>query len=404
MTDITHCKTCLMPSTRPRMVMTEGVCNACLNAVAKQEVDWPARAIEFASILENMRAVQDGPYHCVVPFSGGKDSAAIALKLKKDFGLNPLLVCYGQLLWTDVGRHNFERVRRHGFDIVNFQPNGRVQRELARQFFIERGHPKQHYDAGVNATPLRVAQAFGIKTVWYAEHGESEYGGHVRSVEATRTRDLDEVLENQVGDDPRNWVRDGISEADLAPYIMPQGPAVNFGGFDGISSIPLLDITAYYWSYFHKWDTYENYTYCRDELGFKGEISRDWTFSGEPPFPLFPDLADHTRSDGTFVGWDSIDDMIDDLDFYMMHIKFGFGRATRQACRLIQNGHMTRDEGLFLARLYDGELPTRYMPQILDYLKMDMGEFTKTVDMHRNPEIWENKTRGDVWTLRHPPA
>ncbi len=366
-----------MPSTRPRMTMTDGVCNACLNALAKKEVNWLYRATEFAHIAEDMRDEQSGPYHCVVPFSGGKDSAAIALKLKKEYGLNPLLVCYGQLLWTDVGRHNFERVRQHGFDIVNFMPNGRVQRDLARQFFIERGHPKQHYDAGVNATPLRVAQAFGIKTVWYAEHGESEYGGHVRNQEATRTRDLDEVLENQIGDDPRNWAQDGIPLRDLAPYIMPD-----------------TDITAYYWSYFHKWDTYENYTYCRDELGFVGE----------PHVVLkteVPEIADLTRSCGTFVGWDSIDDMIDDLDFFMMHIKFGFGRATRQACRLIQNGHITRTEGLKWARMYDGELPKRYMPQILEYLRMDLEEFTKIVDQHRNPEIWLQD--GDSWLLRNPP-
>lgn len=398
MPDIIHCKTCLMPSTRPRMTMVDGVCNACLNALAKKDVDWDARLREFGGIVDNMRSNQDGPYHCVVPFSGGKDSAAIAVWLKRMWGLNPLLVCYGQLLWTDVGRFNFERVRHYGFDIVNFMPNGKVQRDLARQFFIERGHPKQHYDAGVNATPLRVAQAFGIKTVWYAEHGESEYGGHVSSHEATRTRDLAEVLEHQIGDDPRNWVNDDISLVDLAPYVMPVvKPRYELYATGPIAEAP-PSITAYYWSYFHKWDTYENYLYCRDQLGFVGEPASLMDREERPT------LADNTRSCGTFVGWDSIDDMIDDLDFYMMHIKFGFGRATRQACRLIQNGHMSRDEGLKWARMYDGEPPRRYMEQILDYLRMDMDEFTKIVDQHRNPEIWKRNKRGVAWTLRNPPA
>ena len=70
-----------MPNTRPRIVFDEtGECNACLNAKEQQEIDWSARKAEFLEVIKQYRA--DGPYDCVVPFSGGKDSAAIAWRLK----------------------------------------------------------------------------------------------------------------------------------------------------------------------------------------------------------------------------------------------------------------------------------------------------------------------------------
>ena len=108
------------------------------------------------------------------------------------------------------------------------------------------------------------------------------------------------------------------------------------------------------------------------------------------------------KSDGSFEGFDSIDDMIDDLDYWLMHVKFGFGRAARMASRLIQNGHMTRERGLGLVRRYDGEFPRTYLPEVLDYLDMTEAELIETADRHRNPEIWEQKD--GEWALKHPPA
>lgn len=349
------CKKCLMPDTRPRVVFTDGVCNACLYHEGKSSIDWQARAGEFAELIAPHRT--SSPYHCVVPFSGGKDSAAIAWKLKYEHGLNPLLVTYGQLLWTDVGRHNFDMVAKAGFDILYWRVNQEVSRKLARRFTIERGHPKQHYDAGVNSVPIITAKKFGIPLVFYAEHGESEYGGLVLSEEHRRTRDLDEVLENQIGDDPRNWEMDGITQDDLAPYIMPDPEGV----------------TAYYYSYFFPWDIYENAGVAKNKMGFRQ--ARNGV--SEPLLPFW-----WGKSDGSFEGFDSIDDKIDDLDFYLMHVKFGFGRSTRMASRLIQGGHMTREQGQKLVELYDGEFPKTYLTDVLDYMRMTREELDEVIKNH----------------------
>ena len=382
------CRTCLMPSSRPRVVFDEtGQCNACVWAFGeKQRIDWNERAKEFKDVVAQHK--RHPAYDCVVPFSGGKDSATIAFRISREYGLRPLLVCYGQLVWTDVGRRNLNRVADAGLDIFYWRVDQRVSRSLARRFFIERGHPKQHYDSAVNAVPLITAVNFNIPLVIYAEHGETEYGGLVLDEESRRTRNLAEVLENQVGDDARNWASADISERDLYPYVYPDA-----------ADVERVGVKAFYFSYFHKWDIYENAQYARKKMKFEVADSTGsdaWWYKNVNRSPGNR-WSWWGRSDGSFEGFDSIDDAIDDLDYYMMHVKFGFGRATRMASRLIQNGHMTRGQGIELAKRYDGEFPRRYLPQICDYLGMTEMEIRETANLHKNPEIWDgNKLRWEI--------
>lgn len=366
---VRYCKQCLMPDTRPRIVFDkEGVCNACLNAAQKRNVDWVARRREFVETIEPYKS-KDGSWDCVVPWSGGKDSSSIAYKLKFEFGMNPLLVTFSPQVPIEVGDHNREALIQVGFDHLFFRPDQRVHRALARRFFLERGNHKVAWDAGINAIPVKTAVKFGIPLVFYAEHGESEYGGKVLSEESKKMRDFTEVIEHQIGDDPRNWVDDTISANDLNPYIYPD-----------IGSAQKAGVKALYFSYFFRWSSYENYLYIKDKYDFR--------------------TCPAGRTEGTFTDFDSLDDKSDNLYYYMQYIKFGFGRAVRDASRMIQNRQMERGKGLELARKYDHEFPSLHFKDMLEYLSLREDEFLEIVDKHRNPEIW--KKEGDEWKLRYP--
>ena len=359
-----------MPDSRPRIEFDgEGVCNACRNAEQKDDIDWDARRAEFLEVIEAYRR-RGGPYDCVVPWSGGKDSSAIAHKLKFEFGLNPLLVTFSPLMPNEVGVHNREQMLRLGFDHVLVRPDQRVSRRLANRFFVDRGNPKIHWDAGVNTVPVQIAVNYDIPLIFYAEHGESEYGGRVLSEQSKKVRDFTEVIEHQVGDDPLNWADDEISEAELAPYIYPD-----------LEQVEKVGVKALYFSYFFRWSMKENYEYIRDKFDFHTDPNG--------------------RTDGTFTDFDSLDDKIDNLYYHMQFIKFGFGRATRDASRMIQNHQMTRAEGLELARKYDAEFPATFHADHLDYLGLDEVRLTEVIDLHRNNEIWVRE--GNRWNLRYPP-
>ncbi|MBI4615054.1 MAG: N-acetyl sugar amidotransferase [Planctomycetes bacterium] len=370
MREVRYCRTCLMPDTRPRIEFTaDGVCNACVHAQGKKTIDWKARRREFEELVLPYRS-RSGSWDAVVPWSGGKDSSSIAWRLKFEYGMNPLLVTFSPLLPNDVGNHNREQMLRAGFDHVFFRPNQKVHRFLSHRFFRERGNPKVAWDAGVNAIPIQVAVGYGIPLVFYAEHGETEYGGKVLHEESSKIRDFTEVLEHQVGDDPRNWVDgENVRLADLNPYLYPDAPAIAETG-----------VKALYFAWFFRWSMFENHQYIRERIDFR-------------PHPK-------GRTQGTFTDFDSLDDKSDDLYYYMQYVKFGFGRAVRDASRMIQNGHLTREEGLELARKYDGEFPSEHLDAMLEYLSMTREECLEIVDLHRNPEIW--KKEGGEWTLRHP--
>ena len=368
---ITFCKTCLMPDSRPRISFdSEGVCNACRNAERKLAIDWDQRRTEFLALLDESR-LTSATYDCVVPWSGGKDSSSIAHKLKYEYGLNPLLVTFSPLVPNECGVHNREELLKLGFDSIMVRPNQRVARALARRFFIERGNPKVAWDAGVNSAPMQAALQMGIPLVVYAEHGESEYGGLVLSEKSMRERDFTEVIEHQIGDFPENWENTEISHKDLAPYIYPDPQDVQKQG-----------IKAIYFAYFFKWSMLENYQYIEKIM---------------PNFQTDP----KGRTGGTFTNFDSLDDKIDNLYYYMQYIKFGFGRATRDACRMIQNDQMSRMKGLELARQYDNEFPSTHFKETLNYLEISEADFESIVNLHRNQEVWFEGDSG--WELRHPP-
>ena len=361
---INFCKECIMPDSRPRIVFDDnGVCNACLHSKKKQKINWENRKNEFLKLIKDIKYKSknnNNPYDCVVPWSGGKDSTSIALKLKFEYDLNPLLVTFSPLIINECGTKNRHELSKMGFDSIFLKPNQKISKNLSKRFFLERGNPKVAWDAGVNAGPIQVALNYNIPTVFYAEHGESEYGGLVLDEESEKKRDIREVIEHQVGDFPENWTSDQISINDLSPYIYPS-----------LDVIKKQNLTAYYFSYFFKWSMLENFNYVKSKM---------------PNFQTNP----NGRTEGTFTDFDSLDDKIDSLYYYMQYIKFGFGRATRDACRMIQNNQMTRMQAIKYAREYDHEFPLKDFKEVLTFLDLSEEEFEKIVNKHRNDEIWKS--------------
>ena len=178
------CDRCLTPDTRPRIQFYENTCNACIHVEKKNSndnaIDYNSRGNQLKTIVSKIKNNRDGyNYDCIVPWSGGKDSSSIALKLKELHGLNPLLVHFNPLIPTDVGIHNRKIVIEEGFDSIEIRTNLNVSRHLSKRFLIERGNPKLHWDAGVNASIYKAALAYKIPCIFYAEHGETNYGGRI---------------------------------------------------------------------------------------------------------------------------------------------------------------------------------------------------------------------------------
>ena len=211
-----------MPSSRPRIIFNKnGICNACRYKKNIEKINFKKRELELKNILKKNKP-HGSKYDCIVPWSGGKDSSYIAYQLKFKFGANPLLVTFSPLIPSETGVQNRVEMIKLGFDHLIITPNAKISSYLSKRFLKERGNPKVAWDAGINSVPIKIALEKKIKLIFYAEHGESHYGGKILKKDSDKLRDMNEIFEHQIGDDPKNWVDNIVSEKDIIPYCLPR--------------------------------------------------------------------------------------------------------------------------------------------------------------------------------------
>ncbi|MDD3088315.1 MAG: N-acetyl sugar amidotransferase [Candidatus Omnitrophica bacterium] len=385
---VVFCKNCVMSNQRPASsvefkhtkesrkttmnIQEDGVCDACHHAIEKEKIDWEKREEELLRLLDRYRRC-DGAYDCLVPGSGGKDSAFQAHVLKYKYGMHPLTVTWPPILYTDYGYRNFKNwIEVGGFDNITFKPNGRVMKLLTKLAIVNLLHPFQTFILGQKNLAPKIAMKYGIPLIFYGEN-ESEYGNPIGD-NATSLRDKSYFSMN----DPDEVVLGGVKIRELREKydinisdIMAFLPA-------SYKDLERSNIEVHYLGYYLKWVPQEVYYYAVENTGFQAR-----------PF----------RTQGTYSKYNSIDDKIDDLHYYTTFIKFGIGRATYDASQEIRNKHLTREDGVALVRKFDGEFPDRYFQEIMDYLGMDAGHFHELCDAARSPHLWLRD--GGKWKLRH---
>lgn len=387
--EVKFCSKCIMSNQRPASTVEfkhtkdskkvtmnfdeNGVCDACNANEQKNSIDWKDREEKLIQLLDKYRR-NDGGYDCLIPGSGGKDSAYQAHVLKYKYGMNPLTVTWPPILYTDYGYKNFKNwLDVGGFDNVSFNRNGKVMKLLTKLSIENLYHPFQTFILGQKNLGPKLAAKYGINLVFYGEN-EAEYGNPIAD-NSSSLRDksyysfnhLDEIYLGGVSIAELKEKYD-VRLSDLMSFLPPTA-----------DELQRSDIQVHYLGYYLKWTPQEVYYYAVENTGFQAR-----------PF----------RTQGTYSKYNSIDDKIDDLHYYTTYIKFGIGRTTYDASQEIRNKHLTREEGVALAKKFDGEFPDRYFNEVMDYLDIDADYFRNGLcDKFRSPHLW-NKVNGE-WKLRH---
>ena len=353
----------------------DGICDACKYCQRKEEIDWEAREKQLLELLDRHRR-HDGRYDCIVPGSGGKDSAFQAHVLKYKYGMHPLTITWPPIMYTEYGWQNFKNwIEVGGFDNVSFKPNGRVHRELTRLSIENLLHPFQTFILGQKNLAPKIAIQYDIPLIFYgeleAEYGNAiaETGSSLRDKAYHTMKSLSEIHLAGVAL-PELIEQHGMSLNDLMAYL----PANH-------EDLERSNIEVHYLGYYLKWVPQEAYYYAVEHTGFKAR-----------PF----------RTQGTYSKYNSIDDKIDDLHYYTTFVKFGLGRASYDASQEIRNKHLTREEGVALVQRFDGEFPDIYFNEIMAHLGMTPERFHELCDRARSPHLWQRT--GDGWRLRHQVA
>lgn len=388
--EVKFCKKCVMSNQRPvsevefkHTIETkkktlafneEGICDACMASEKKESIDWGKREEELIQLLDKYRS-KDGSYDCVVPGSGGKDSAYQAHVLKYKYGMNPLTVTWPPILYTDYGYENWKNwIDLGGFDNLSFRRNGKVMKLLTKLAIENLMHPFQTFMLGQKNLGPKLAAKFGIPLVFYGEN-EAEYGNPIAdnsiSLRDNSYHTFKNIDELYLGGVSIKELKENykVNLADLMVFL--PAPA---------DEIEKANIQVHYLGYYLRWTPQEVYYYAIENTGFKAR-----------PF----------RTQGTYSKYNSIDDKIDDLHYYTTYIKFGIGRATYDASQEIRNKHLTREDGVALVKKFDGEFPDRYFNEIMEYLEISPDYFrNELIDKFRSPHLWGKNNNG-IWQLRH---
>lgn len=362
-TDMIRCKLCLYPQGKPDLAFdAEGVCSACRNYANRPQIDWEQREAELVAILDLSRREARGPYDCIVPSSGGKDSHYQVLKLI-ELGARPLVVTASTCLLTPVGRLNIENLKRYA-TTIEVSPQRRVRRQLCRLGLELVGDISWPEHATIFTVPLRMAKAMGIPLVFYGENPQAEYGGPIGAEQA---RGMTERWVSEFGGflglRANDFIgREGITEADMAPYQ----PLQDFAGLE-----------VYFLGQFLPWDSREN-AHAASAAGFYAPVP--------PP------------CDASLWNFENLDNAMTGLHDHGMYRKYGYGRFAAQASHDIRRGEMTREKALQRARWAEGRFPEKYanvlLREVLECVKMTREQLFAALDAHTNWDLFARVESG----------
>ncbi len=351
---------------------SDKVCDACKQAEIKKNINWKKREIQLLKLLKKFRK-NNGDHDCLVPGSGGKDSAYAAHILKYKYGMNPLTVTWPPILYTDYGKRNFDKwLEIGGFDNITVKPNPRVLKVLTKLAILKLLHPFQTFILGQKNVAPYLAKKLGIKLVFYGEN-EAEYGNPL----ADNSKSLRDKSYFTIKNLNNSYLA-GVKIKELISKYKFNLTDLKYYLPLSTEEFKKTNIQIHYLGFYLKWVPQEAYYYSVENTGYKAR-----------PF----------RTEGTYSKYNSIDDKIDDLHHYTRYIKFGIGRASTDSSQEIRNNHISREEAKLLVRRFDGEFPKRYFKEIMNYLDISEKQFIQTCDKFRSPHIWKKK-KGN-WLLRH---
>ncbi len=385
---VIFCKRCVMSNQRPTSsiefkhtidrkhktmnIDKDGICDACRYAEHKEKIDWKDREKQLVQLLDKYRR-NDGHYDCLLPGSGGKDSAYASHILKYKYGMHPLTVTWPPIVYTEVGWKNFRNwLYVGGFDNISFNYNAKVHALLTRLAIENLFHPFQPFILGQKNLPPKIAIKYDIPLIFYGEN-EAEYGNPIAENQ-TSLRDksyhtMEHISEICLG---------GVSVKELfEKYNLQLNDILQYLPVQA-DEFKKKKLEVHYLGYYLKWTPQEAYYYAVEHTGFQAN-----------PF----------RTEGTYSKYNSLDDRIDGFHYYTTYTKFGIGRATYDASQEIRNKHLTREEGVALVKKFDGEFPERYFKEIMDYIGMKQEHFLELCDKFRSPHLWEKIN--NKWQLKH---
>ncbi len=366
---IRYCTRCVMPETKPDLTFDEeGVCAACRNYESRVEVDWNQRWQEFQDVIERYRRPNGENYDCIVPVSGGKDSHYQVIKVL-EAGLNPLCVTAMTDDLSGYGRRNIENMKRLGVDYIEVTINPVVRCRMNRIGLEQVGDISWPEHASIFTIPVRIAVQHNVPLIVWGENSQNEYGGPAAAAKNNvLTRRWLEEFGGLLGLRVTDLIgQDGIERRHMIQFTYPSDEDLSRVGTTGI-----------FLGHYVPWDGFEN-----------AEIAKTHGFETYPE-----------PCEGSLVDYENLDNHQTGIHDYFKFLKFGYARATDQACLHIRRGRLSRNEAIEIMRERDGKFPWTYigkpLEDILAEIDMTVEQFVRICDRFTNKKLFLTDNRGQL--------
>lgn len=348
------CQSCVLPDTRPSLVIGgDGVCNACAASRIRAGIDWNARRRALEEIAESAKARSKG-HDCLIPVSGGKDSTWQVVQAL-ELGLRPLCVTWRPPARTPLGRRNLDNLISLGVDHIDYSINPDVERRFTLAAFERFGATGVPMHMAIFNIPLTVAVRFEIPLILWGENSAAEYGGTEDEARGHRL-DNDWLRKFGVthGTAAKDWIGDGLSAKDLAPYIGPDPDALESQGIDAI-----------FLGHFLPWDVETSL-----------EVAKAHGF----------EAADRPRTG--YYNYADIDDDFISIHHWMKWYKFGFTRVFDNLALEIRRGRMSRGRAIDIIGETGDDTPLADIEKFCGFAGITQDRFFEIAARFRNRDVW----------------
>ncbi len=354
------CSRCLIPETHETIMFdAEGVCNVCRQHEVKRAIDWESKKRDLDVLVEQHRG--RFAYDCLVPFSGGKDSAFTLLYLMREYKIKPLVVSFDHgFLRPGVLANNERVLQKLGCDFIKFRPNWKLVQRVMLESFLRKGDFCWHCHSGIFAYPMQIAVRYNVPLVFWGEPS-AEYTSYFSydEVEEVDERRFNRFVNLGINaDDMRGMIdMSDLDPRDLDPFRYPK-----------LKDLRALNYRSVCLGSYIPWNVKQQVALIQDEL--------DWQYDdveGVPPQ----------------YGYEKIECAMQGVRDYIKYIKRGYGRTAHLASIDIRNGALDRATGQTLTETYDGRRPDS-LDDFLDILGLNEAEFER-VAMSHQVSPWEFK-------------
>ena len=359
-----YCVRCCIPTTNEGMQFDElGICLACRSSEEKMHINWVERQKQLKEILEQYKAKAGSNYDCIIPISGGKDSAFQLHILTKVYGMKPLAVTFSHNLYSKTGWYNlWNIIEKFNVDHIMFTLNRDLINRLMKQSLKGIGDPCWHCHIGVGSFPLKVAVKFNIPLIIWGE-SIAEGTGRATYFNPVMEFNRDYFVKQSARLYPDQMVSDTVSKKDIDTLQLPS-----------VEDIEKVGVVGIHLGDFIFWDTERQVEFLKKEYAWKEDVV-----------------------EGSYKGYKSVECIMEGMHSYTKFLKRGFGRASDHASQDVRAGLLTREEGFELAKRYDTE-----RPDVMDYLlkqtNLTEDEFNEIMKDHREKHLGKQGiTEKEFW-------